>query len=365
MGEEPIKVAIVGWGAVSQRFYAPALQTLARLDRLHVAAVYDPHPVQANACLQNFPDAIISSDLSQLAARGAQLAIVASPTALHAKQSVELLQSGLHVLCEKPMASSVEEAKAMVEAAEEAGRLLSVGLYRRFYPAAVYIKEMVDKGILGAVESVQVNDGGVFNWPVQSMALFQKASSAGGVLLDFGTHILDLILWWLGKPSKVEYFDDAMGGLEANCEVHLEFDKSRCRIRLTRDWSSTNRCTIRFERGWMVWDTLEPSNLEIGFDDSRFAIAGKVGDVLPENAGPIVIAKSSIHQCFVQQLTNLIDAIQGKASLVVPATEAIQSLTVIQSCYANRQLIPMPWMSKPEIERAETLNRESRSQCAK
>src|SRR5687768_613654 len=111
MVEKPVQVAIVGWGAVSQRFYEPALQTLARLNRLHVAAVYDPNPVQTNACLQIFPDAIISSDLSQLAARGAQLAIVASPISLHAQQSVELLQSGLHVLCEKPMASSVEEAE--------------------------------------------------------------------------------------------------------------------------------------------------------------------------------------------------------------------------------------------------------------
>jgi predicted dehydrogenase len=86
------------------------------------------------------------------------------------------------------------------------------------------------------VKSFEISEGGQFNWPAQSASFFQKSNSQGGVLADLGVHVLDLLIWWFGMPEKVGYEDDAMGGLEANCRLELEFAGGVSgTVRLSRD----------------------------------------------------------------------------------------------------------------------------------
>src|SRR5918997_213797 len=144
-----VRVALVGCGAVSQRYYAPALQELARHRLLHVSALYDPEPRNVTRIEQSFPGAYRAGDLAGLPTQQIDLAIVASPPRYHADQTITLLRSGLSVLCEKPMATSVAEAEAMIEAAGSAPGILAIGLFRRFFPAAQTIHRIISLGVLG------------------------------------------------------------------------------------------------------------------------------------------------------------------------------------------------------------------------
>src|SRR5439155_530709 len=150
-------------------------------------------------------------------------------------------------------ASNTAEAEQMLAAATRAKRKLAVGLFRRFFPACNLIREYIAAETLGKVIDFEFSEGWMFNWPAQSASFFQKKTAQGGVFLDLGAHLLDLMLWWFGDPTSLEYFDDAMGGLEINSVARFEFaNGSRGRVQLSRDWELPNKYVIRCEKGWLA-----------------------------------------------------------------------------------------------------------------
>ena len=128
---------------------------------------------------------------------------------------IDLLQNEIHVLVEKPMALNSGDCQAMIESAKNAGVVLAVGLVRRFYHLERFVKQVIDSMLLGKIIKFDLREGVVFGWPVVSDSIFSKHNSGGGVLIDIGVHVLDLLLWWFGNYETVEYYDDSMGGVEA------------------------------------------------------------------------------------------------------------------------------------------------------
>ena len=136
---EATRLALVGCGAVAEMYHLPALQRLESSGRLQVSAVFD-----ANRELQS---------LDELSAQGIGLTVVASPPGFHEDHVVAALRAGSSVLCEKPMAVTVAAAESMAAVAAETGRVLCVGLIRRFCPAAQAIRSMIIGRRMGAVRS--------------------------------------------------------------------------------------------------------------------------------------------------------------------------------------------------------------------
>ena len=134
------RVALVGCGAVAEVYYAPALRELSKEGLVRVTALADTDRASAERLARRFPAAQIQEDLGGLESESVDLAVVASPPRFHAAQSIELLGRGVSVLCEKPMAASVEEGEAMLEAASSSRRVLAVGLVRRYLPACETIR---------------------------------------------------------------------------------------------------------------------------------------------------------------------------------------------------------------------------------
>ena len=355
---KPINIALVGCGAVSQLYYSPALQELEKSNLLHVKALFDPSSDSVAQLQKNFPAATCLKDLAELSPQEIDLAIIASPPRFHAQQTIQLLKSGLSVLCEKPMAATVAEAEAMIAAASTAPGLLAIGLFRRFFPATQTIHKIVSLNVLGDVKSFSFSEGGYFQWPVQSPAYFKKATAQGGVLLDIGVHLLDLMIWWLGNPTEVIYEDDAMGGIDVNCRLQCKFAQGFTgEVRLSRDCILPNRYVIQGTKGWLSWDVNDASDkIQMGFEDSSFALDAQIHDV--ETHNPLTLGKPSLNfeQSFTSQLCNVIAAIDGKEPLMVPGEQAIQSLRLIESCYRHRTLMPMPWLSASESKRAYQLS---------
>lgn len=122
------------------------------------------------------------------------------PTFLHADVTEQCLNAGLHVLCEKPMALNAAESERMIEAAEQNGKLLTIGQCLRFWPAYVYLKQLVEQGTYGHVTGGYFFRGG--STPTWGAWLIDKTKS-GGALLDMHVHDTDMVQWLFGKPEAV------------------------------------------------------------------------------------------------------------------------------------------------------------------
>ncbi|HSY54102.1 MAG TPA: Gfo/Idh/MocA family oxidoreductase [Opitutaceae bacterium] len=342
----PLPIVLVGCGAVSQLFYAPALRALEATGLLRVTALVDPVEAARERLQQFFPHVPGAATLVQVDTPRVCLAIIASPPRWHAEQTLAALARGWHVLCEKPMAATSAEAEQMISAAEAAGQVLAVGHYKRFFPSSHYLKFLCGPaGPLGALQSFSIAEGGPFTWPAASPAFFQKKETPGGVLLDIGVHVLDLLLWWLGDPADFTYADDAMGGLEANARVSLRFGSTTGRVQLSRDWATTQRYDFEFKHGNASWTVNDANGLSMTLAGAPFALQG----TLRETDGT---AAATNPQSFIAQLQHVVTAVHNRTPVLVDGREGVRALRLIEACYARRQLLKQPWFNPAELSNA-------------
>lgn len=353
--QKVLNVALAGCGAVAATYYGPALQTLEKAHLVHVKALIDPDAASRMALHKRFPHAATWSGVDRIAAPEFDLAIVASPPHVHAEQTLALLRAGVAVLCEKPMAASPEAAEAMVAGAEAADRLLAIGMVRRFFPAAQMIYELLAAQTLGPVLSFTYAEGDPFTWPAQSDSFFRRSTAQGGVLMDVGVHVFDLLTWWWGVPVEVDYADDAMGGVEANCRAMLTFAGGHTgEVRLSRDGSLANLLEIRCARGMIRWDVKTTDRVQVAFDNVHLELDAAVLE--QAGAGSLPIPRS-FEQSFLHQLLNVTAAVRGEEEARVPGAAGLPSLRLIAHCYATRRLLGMGWLGPEEQAAAHRLNR--------
>lgn len=196
---EPLRVGVIGLG----------------MGRHHIAG-YQGHPGCKVTAIADMNTALLSeigdrygvetrytSAEEMLAAEKLDVVSVVTPNKFHKDLTVAALKAGCHVLCEKPMAMSAAEGRAMLAAAEETGRRLMINFSYRFTEQSMALKAQVDAGILGEVyfgRTVWHRRRGL---PGFGGWFGQKALSGGGPLIDLGVHRLDLALWLMGYPQPV------------------------------------------------------------------------------------------------------------------------------------------------------------------
>lgn len=127
---------------------------------------------------------------------------IAMPSYLHAEMTVQAMERGLHVLCEKPMALSTSDGQLMLEAAERSGKKLMVAQVLRFWPEYEYLKETVDSGRYGKVLSAHFFRGGHPPQWTHNDWMVRKETSGGG-MYDLHIHDIDMVNWLFGKPKSV------------------------------------------------------------------------------------------------------------------------------------------------------------------
>jgi len=353
----PCKIALLGCGAVSELYYAPALRHLESEGAARVTALFDPDAGRAAKFCAQFPQAVSHPDESFLGKVPLDLAIVASPVSFHEAHAIGALKAGLAVLCEKPLAGDTKAGERMIAAATKYGQILAVGLLRRFYSNVQFTRQMIQNKTWGAVVSFSIQEGGSFNWPARSDSLFRKETAGGGVLIDIGVHVLDLVVHWFGEPQKMVYTDDAMGGLEANCRVELSFASGfKGSVQLSRDWKTANLYVIEFERGTLRLHAGDADKVELQMRNSDLLLEGSLkvepGPDSPERA---VLPASTFPQAFLAQIRDLIFARQTGTRPAIPAEEGIRSLRLIEQCYQNRSLMDMPWLTLQEKKSSQLL----------
>ncbi len=322
-----IRIGLSGCGAVSARYYAPALAALAAAGEARLVAVFDPDVPAMQAMGDRLQGLRLCASYDELLAAGLDLVLVASPPRRHAEQTLAALAVGLAVHCEKPLAMSGDEAAAMMAAATAAGRPLTEGLVRRQFPSVRAIADLLRPQAIGDLISVDVFEGGPFDWPVSSQRYFSRAESGGGVLRDLGPHVFDLLIGWLGEPQLISAADDARGGVEANARVELGFGAARANVRLSRDWARPNRFVFNGSSGAIAWTPYETNRLELRLE-------GQSAALILEGAG-------EFQDAFTAQLRAAIVPSSGVGRGQAPGVEALR---LIDLCYARRQQMAEPWI---------------------
>jgi predicted dehydrogenase len=203
MASERHRVGVIGTSWWADLEHLPGLA--ARAD-VEVAALCGRNAERLSALAAKYRVPRTCTDWRELVSGGGLDAVViATPNALHHLQALAALDAGLHVVCEKPLALSVGQAREMAARAEAAGRKTLTFFTHRAVAAAVQVKRLVEEGFLGQ--------------PVHASALYLSAShlrpdkaagwrmvraeSGTGVLGDIGSHLVDLVRWWLGDVSRV------------------------------------------------------------------------------------------------------------------------------------------------------------------
>jgi predicted dehydrogenase len=128
---------------------------------------------------------------------------IATPVQLHEEMAVAAFAAGKHVLCEKPLANSVDACRRIVEAANRSGRTLAVGFNHRYYPSVKFLKQSIDQGLVGTIDHVRVFGGheGLANFRADWQ--FKGPVSGGGAMMDAGIHMTDLTRYVLGEVREV------------------------------------------------------------------------------------------------------------------------------------------------------------------
>ena len=132
----------------------------------------------------------------------ADVVLVATPNKYHTPVTVKALESGKHVLCEKPLSLNAGEVKKMVEASKKAGRFLKMGSNHRYFTSVMRAHEIFESGEIGDIISFNGRIGNNGE-RVKESWFWDKELSGGGTLLDNGCHLIDIARWFMGDFSKV------------------------------------------------------------------------------------------------------------------------------------------------------------------
>ncbi len=335
---EPIRLGIVGCGAVARIAHLKALRSLPQFD---VRMLCDRNREVAHTTKRMFGlRAGVATDLHDLSGQ-VDAALVCVWPKDHYSVTRELLEMGLDVMCEKPITTASDDAIDLVEAAERKGRIVAVGQWCRYLRCSWILKRLLDLQFLGEICEVSAEFGGDLSWPMATGAYFDPHTTRGGVMFDAGVHVLDLVVWLFGGLRRIEYRDDSFGGMEANAVLSgvLDLDGHEVPCRVAASWTHAlfNGVRVRASRG----------EAELRFDEGHQLLVRKPLDGEPvefrmtDKGCDIPFRSSAAQQALLEDFAN---AVRFRRPPVASARSAILPLVILEEAYAVRTPIPQPWV---------------------
>lgn len=268
----------------------------------------------------------------------------------HAPCTIAALNAGKHVLCEKPMATNVEDAVAMKEAAERNGKLLMIGFVRRFGNDCEIVKDFHSIDYLGEIYYAKAsylrrngNPGGWFG---------DKSRSAGGPLIDLGVHVIDFTRYVMGNPKPVSVYGATFQKLydRSNLKTGKEYNatsKTNCDICDVEDLATA---LIRYDNGAVM--SIEASfSLNIKKNQGKIEFFGTKGGAKLEPelemytevngymADVSLNAKTALdfNGLFENEINHYIDCIVNGAECISPAEDGIEIMKILMAIYESAE----------------------------
>ena len=198
-----MRAGIIGCGGIANSKHLPAIKKMGKID---MVAFCDIIPERAKKAREEYgtEDAQVFTDYKELLKLDLDAVYVTTPNREHSFISIDAMKAGKNVLCEKPMAKTSAEAKAMLDTAKETGKILTIGYQNRYRADSTYLKRACDNDELGDIyyaKAHAIRRRAVPTWGV----FLNEEEQGGGPLIDIGTHALDLTLWMMNnyEPDMV------------------------------------------------------------------------------------------------------------------------------------------------------------------
>jgi predicted dehydrogenase len=323
--ENMLKIGIVGFGFMG-RMHLSAWKTLANAEVVALCDARSPEALfkgdaggniegaasgQEGASLPCYPDL-----KSMLANETLDAISITLPTYLHADTSIQALQAGVHVLCEKPMALTLADCDRMIAAAEASDRILQIGHCIRFWPEYMLARQMVQDGRYGALRAATLRRlGSRPDWSQDQWLLNTQRS--GGMALDLHIHDTDYVLHLLGTPKAVRSFtappDDAF------IVTHYLYDQAV--VTAEGSWAMT--CSFGFlmaftlvlERATLVYDCTRSPALQIHPADGETQVPE-----VPEGDG------------YLHEIAHFVQRIQGEhPESIITLEDSREAIRIVQA----------------------------------
>ena len=250
-----VNVGIIGCGGIANGKHMPALKSI---PNVRMVAFCDIIKEKAEKAAEKYgePGAKVYTDYKELIAdTEIEVVHVLTPNRSHADITIDSLYAGKHVMCEKPMAKSAEDARRMVEAAEATGKKLTIGYQHRHKAASNYAKKYIDTGAVGDIyyaKCYAIRRRGTPNWGV----FLNEYEQGGGPVIDIATHSLDLTLYLmnnyepamvLGKTHKCLEHPEAGNVWGDNGVSDTSLEEAACALIVMK-----NGATIMLETSWAL-----------------------------------------------------------------------------------------------------------------
>ncbi|SFM56564.1 UDP-N-acetylglucosamine 3-dehydrogenase [Methanolobus profundi] len=210
-----LKVGVIGAGAMGKNH----IRIYSEMPDVELVGISDIDKDLVEALAQQYGTKAFT-DYRKMLAEGLDAVSIVVPTKMHRQVAIEAIEAGAHVLVEKPIADTVENAEAIIKAAEENDRLVMVGHIERFNPAVIKLKEMISEGLLGKVVSISTTRVGPYNPRIRDV----------GVILDIGVHDIDIISYLYGTHVNQVY-------AVAGADIHSFEDHATIHMRLDHEYS--------------------------------------------------------------------------------------------------------------------------------
>ncbi len=329
MAKKVLKAALVGVGVAGQVSHIPAWK---KLESVELVTLVDRDQEKAQRVAQRFgiPNATTQID-DVLEDPEIDMVDICTPNFLHAPLAIAALESGKHVLVERPIARNAAETEKMVKAADKADKMLVCALAHRFREDTKILKKFVDRGELGEVFYTktgwlrQRTDWRTEEWRQQ------KQVAGGGVLMDLGVQMLDLTLYILGSPKvesvsasahkagKAEVEDSliALLRLENGCVVSLEVTWG---LLMEKDFAYVN---LFGQTGAALWN---PLRIHKGMH-------GSLVNVTPAVDSPRNVYKQAIEA----QVAQFADGVRKGGTAGATGAEMLAVMRLVDAIYRSAE----------------------------
>lgn len=327
-----INFAIIGCGKIGAR-HAQHIQQVGNL-----LAVCDIVKSRAEELSSRFScNAYLSIDDLLNKEKGIDVVAICTPNGLHAEHAIKALQSQCHVLCEKPMAITSGDCKVMIETAIQANRKLFIVKQNRFNPPVVAFKNLLTKGLLGKIYSIQVNC--FWNRDVDYYQNSWRGSKQhdGGTLFTQFSHFIDLIYWLFGEIEHVHAFIDNF-----HHKNIIEFEDTGVAVMKFRNGiigslnytvnshekNMEGSLTVFGERGTIKIGGEYLNKLEYENIDG-YKIEPLVEGAPPNDYGTYKGSMSNHNKVY----ENVIDVLQNNAEIAANAFDGLKTVEIIERIY--------------------------------
>lgn len=345
-----LRLAIVGCGAAARGCHLPALP---RLRDGTLSALVDPEPAHAAAALAYYGaqggsavDVSIATRVED-ALSSFDAAVVVAPHTTHAALAEVLITHGKHVLMEKPMTAGPDQARALAAAVDRAQcTIFAMAHPRRLFPANRWMKNLIDNGTLGELRRIAWREGDPYSWEPTTASMFDVRLAGGGVVTDTGSHVFDLLLWWLGPEVQVvDYVDNSLGGAETDARIFLQWRERgvEADVEFSRLRPLGTSCVVAGDRATATIGTDFPAGrCTLVRSDGTVTHDGDIRAVPP--------AQDKWEELFTEQLRNFTAAVRGEEEPYSTVVDGLRVVDLIDDCYHGpaHSVWRQPWVEPAE-----------------